>query len=105
MVDDEETIHEMDSDFTGASDVIPVRATKNGLTGLPAGSLVTDAEFEELQKAVDSKLDELCVDMVRGGIDIHPMNINDETPCKFCQYKSICRFDLGFDGCRYNMVR
>ncbi|NLD11327.1 MAG: hypothetical protein GX671_06230, partial [Clostridiales bacterium] len=105
MVADEESIREMDGDFTGASDVIPVKATKNGLTGLPADSLVTDDEFAELQGAVDSKLDELCEDMVRGGIDIHPMKIKDETPCKYCQYKSICRFDLGFDGCRYNMVR
>ena len=25
--------------------------------------------------------------------------------CRYCEYKGICRFDIGFDGCRYNMIK
>jgi len=66
---------------------------------------MSDEEFTELQKAVDEKVEELCGRLAGGDIDISPMVTKGGTACQYCEYKSICRFDLGFDGCRYNVLR
>jgi len=105
MVDDPETVKEIAGEFEKSSDVAPVRQTSKGIVGSPAGALMSDEEFTELQKAVDEKVEELCGRLAGGDIDISPMVTKGGTACQYCEYKSICRFDLGFDGCRYNVLR
>jgi ATP-dependent helicase/nuclease subunit B len=105
MVDDPETVSEIAGDFDKSSDIAPVRQTAKGLVGSPSGSLVTDEEFEELQQDVDQKISELCGRLAGGDIVIEPMVTKNGAACQYCDYKSVCRFDLGFDGCRYNVLR
>lgn len=106
MVNDPDTVKEIDGAFQNSSEIAPVKINKDGcFKGQPADSLVTDEGFQKLAEAVDEKVADICSTMVHGGIDIHPMKVKDSSLCEFCGYKSICRFDLGFDGCKYNMVR
>lgn len=106
MVNDPDTVKEIDGAFQNSSEIAPVKINKDGsFKGQPADSLVTDEGFQKLTEAVDEKVADICSTMAHGGIDIHPMKVKDSSLCEFCGYKSICRFDLGFDGCKYNMVR
>ena len=105
MVDDPKVVREIAGEFEGTSSIAPVRITAGGLKGSPEGSLVSDEEFAELQEAVDEKVQEFVADMLEGVIDIHPMKTKDSTPCDYCGNRSICRFDLMFDGCAYNRIR
>ena len=66
---------------------------------------MSEAEFEELQAQVKTVTDKLCEDLVGGNIDIRPKKSGEEIPCTYCEYRGICRFDLAFDGCSYDVVK
>jgi ATP-dependent helicase/nuclease subunit B len=105
IVDDPAVIHSVAGDFSGYSDILPLRANKEGeITPTGKGSLLTEAEFAELQETVGAKVTEICQNLANGDISIHPMKTRERSACTYCQYKGICRFDTIFEGCSYNII-
>ncbi len=104
MVADDETIEEIAGDTGGYSSVaVGVQKTKEGYkTG---GRIISEEEFEQLQRDVDSKVEEFCRNLSEGRIDIHPMRDEKNTVCEYCDYSGICRFDRDYPGCSYNYIR
>ena len=105
MVNDSAVIEEIAGDFDGYSDIVPLRSTKNGIISTSKEFLISDDEFAELQDQVDNQVRKLCSELENGKIAIRPMKSGDETPCTFCQFRGICRFELDFPGCGYEVVR
>ena len=88
-------IQSIAGEFNGYSDIIPVRKNKEGeVTGTANGKLLNEEEFAAFQQ-----------EMATGSIDIKPKKIKQETACRFCSYKSICFFDLSFEGCSYEIIK
>lgn len=105
VLDDHSVIESIAGEFYGWSDILPVRKTKEGLyAGATEKKLLKEEDFSELLDAVDRKVKELCAELAEGSIDIRPKKVKDETACRFCLYKSICCFDLSFEGCSYDVV-
>ena len=105
IVDNPNVIRSVAGDFSGISDVVPIRINKEGVvSGTGEGNLLTEDEFDELRKEVGKKVTEICNSLAEGGIEIHPMKTDKTSACAFCKYKGICRFDTIFDGCKYNIV-
>ncbi len=105
IVDNPTVIRSVAGDFSGISDVAPIRINKEGLvSGTGEGNLLTEDEFDELRKEVGKKVTEICSSLADGGIEIHPMKTDKTSACAFCEYKGICRFDTIFEGCKYNIV-
>ncbi len=106
VLDDQSIIESIAGEFAGYSDILPVRKTKDGLyAGTTERKLLKEEEFSELLDAVNSKVKELCSELSDGSIEIKPKKVKDETACKFCLYKSICCFDLSFEGCTYDVIK
>lgn len=112
MVNNPDVIREIAGDFDGSSDIIPVKKRKSDGEITPTASfgsgarfLVTEEEFEELRNQVMRTVNNLCIDLLSGRIDIHPKMSSKRTPCQFCEYRSICRFDLSFSGCEYDVIK
>ena len=105
IIDDPAVINSVAGDFTGYSDILPLRRTKDGeISPTGKGGLLTEEEFGQLQDAVDAKVVEICQNLADGDISIHPMKTRDRSACTYCQYKGICRFDTIFEGCSYNII-
>jgi len=105
IVDDPAVINSVAGDFTGYSDILPLRKTKDGeISPTGKGGLLTEEEFGQLQDAVGAKIVEICQNLADGDINIHPMKTRDRSACTYCQYKGICRFDTIFEGCSYNII-
>jgi ATP-dependent helicase/nuclease subunit B len=51
------------------------------------------ADFEKVLKFTEKKIIQLIVEILSGKIDVHPYRLNGESPCRFCKYKPVCRFD------------
>ncbi|MBE6030593.1 MAG: hypothetical protein E7225_03225 [Clostridiales bacterium] len=68
------------------------------------GAVMTRDEFRELQDAFDKKIEELAEALVSGDVAARPKRIRDMTACRYCSYKSICRFDISFPGCNYEKI-
>jgi ATP-dependent helicase/nuclease subunit B len=106
VLDDESIIESIAGEFSGYSDILPVRRTREGLyAGTTEKKLLKEEDFSELLDAVNGKVKELCGELSEGSVDIRPKKVKDETACKFCLYKSICCFDLSFEGCSYEVVK
>ena len=106
VLDDERIIESIAGEFSGYSDILPVRKNKEGLyTGTTEKKLLKEEDFSELLDAVSDKVKELCGELSEGSVAIRPKKVKDETACRFCLYKSICCFDLSFEGCTYEVVK
>lgn len=105
IVDDPNVIRNVAGDFSGISDVVPIRINKEGLiSGTGKDNLLTDEEFESLREKVGEKVTDICKSLADGGIEIHPMKTAATSACAYCRYKGICRFDTIFEGCSYNII-
>lgn len=105
IVDDPNVIRNVAGDFSGISDVVPIRINKEGLiSGTGKDNLLTDGEFESLREKVCEKVTDICKSLAGGGIEIHPMKTAATSACAYCRYKGICRFDTIFEGCSYNII-
>jgi ATP-dependent helicase/nuclease subunit B len=106
VLDDERIIESIAGEFSGYSDILPVRKTKEGLyAGTTEKKLLKEEDFSELLDAVNNKVRELCGELSEGSVAIRPKKVKDETACRFCLYKSICCFDLSFEGCSYEVIK
>ncbi|HML36421.1 MAG TPA: exodeoxyribonuclease V subunit gamma [Bacillota bacterium] len=106
VLDNKGIIESIAGEFSGYSDILPVRRTKDGeYAGTTEKKLLGEEDFSELLEAVDRKVEELCGELAAGSIAIKPKKVKDETACRFCLYKSICCFDLSFEGCSYDIVK
>ena len=50
-------------------------------------------DFENVLKFAEEKMAELAEEIVSGRIDVGPYRLGGESPCRWCKYKSVCRFD------------
>ena len=104
LVDDPAVISDIAGEFEGFSEIVPIRATKEGVKNSGNEGLLPEADFRELQGAVFQKIKEACSDLLAGKIQAHPMKTRQQSACTYCQFKGICRFDTVFEDCKYNIV-
>lgn len=58
----------------------------------------TYENFVNLDKHLRKIIKDLCVELSGGNIDIAPYNKQNASPCQYCGFKSICRFDVRKKG-------
>ena len=104
LVDDPVVIGDIAGEFQGFSEIVPIRATKDGVKNSGKEGLVPEQDFVELQHVVFDKIKEACQNLMDGKITAHPMKTSTQSACTYCQYKGICRFDTVFENCKYNIV-
>ena len=101
VLEDSAVIHAMDRDFTSNSQIIPVSlkkdSTKKALS-LKKDSATINAEgFLALMQHVAATAARAGRDILGGDIAIAPAKHKDKHPCKFCDYRAICKFDAVAD--------
>jgi ATP-dependent helicase/nuclease subunit B len=104
ILDEPDIIAEIAGEFSGFSDIVQIKESKGQILGTSKESLMSKDEFEELQKQVDIQIKKLVKSLVDGCIDLIPKKSGNESPCDFCNFKGICRFDTLFEGCKYEII-
>ncbi len=66
--------------------------------GEPYGSygnrgVLKPADFEKVLKFTERKIVRLAEEILSGRIDVKPYRLSGKSPCSYCKYKSVCRFD------------
>jgi len=51
------------------------------------------ADFEKVLKFAEKKIIALAEQILSGTIDIRPYRLSGKSPCSYCKYNSVCRFD------------
>ncbi len=50
-------------------------------------------DFEKVLKFAEGKIIRLAGDIASGEIGVRPYRLSQNSPCSYCKYKSVCRFD------------
>ena len=88
----------------GSSALVPAYIGKDGELSKKKTSGVTAEQFKDLQKYMYTVIKQISREILGGNIDLKPYYKDKKTPCKYCDYKSICSFNMG--GCEnsYNYI-
>lgn len=106
VLNESSVIESIAGDFDNYSQILPIMKKKDGnYSSRSDDRLLSREEFEDLEKAMDKVIKELCRSLAAGNIEIKPKKLKDISACTYCDYKSICNFDLSFDGCSYDVVK
>ena len=89
---------------SGTSKMIPAALNASGGINEKWTNGVKSEEFEVLQKYIDKTIKDIAREILSGKIDIKPYNKKGTTPCKYCEYKSICGFKAGQNQNEYNYI-
>jgi len=90
-----EFCRQLNSGASGNSKFYNFYVTKNGE---PYGNYdkrgaLKPADFEKVLKFTEKKMIELAEEIVSGRIEVKPYRLNQKSPCGYCKYKPVCRFD------------
>ena len=90
----------------GASKIIPATIKKDGEISSRGTSAVTKEEFNYLQKYIEKIIKQISEEILEGNIEVKPYynSKNKKTPCEYCKFKSICRFDENTKNNKYNYL-
>ena len=90
----------------GVSKIIPATIKKDGELSSKGTSAVTREQFEYLQKYMEKIIKQISEGILEGNIEVRPYynSKNKRTPCEYCKYKSICRFDENSKSNNYNYL-
>lgn len=104
---DVEVVKMMDHSLEqGSSDKIPVYLDKEGNISQAKSNVVTQKQFEILQKYVTSLMQKIAKEIMKGNISLTPYynSKTKKTPCEYCSYKGLCHFQPGFCENQYRYI-
>ncbi len=101
LVNEDEVCRTLMDHQTGQ--VSPVRYKQDGSLAAINSSLVSTDELKQISEFVRRKILETGNSIVHGQIVMNPEKGELTSPCNFCDYKSICRFEPGVGGNAYRI--
>ena len=101
-------IRKMDTkiDETGTSTIIPAGIKKDGEINNLKTSSISKEQFNYLQKYMNKLIKQISESILAGNIEVKPYYNTKlkTTPCTYCKYRSICRFDENSATNKYNYI-
>jgi len=76
-----------------ASVVVPFTKNKDGNLMKSRSKILETADFTDLRQFTTQVIEEAVIKMSQGEVAINPTVHGDSNPCKWCNYKAICKFD------------
>ncbi len=102
LVNEDETCLELMDARTGS--VTPVRYKKDGGFDSRNTALVSTEELEKISAFVKNKMREIGDQISVGEIAMNPEKGELSSPCNYCDYRSVCRFEPGLGGNAYRIA-
>ena len=102
---DPSLLKSLDKDAGESDSCLPVRFNKDGSLHKGSASALTKEQFSALLTIVRKNILSLHSRMIAGDISICPASYKGVTPCSYCPYHTICRFDPGREEESYDYVR
>lgn len=103
LIDAPDQLKELDTALGTPDSFLPVTTKKDGSLKSSTSALSLE-EFNALLAMVKAKLIELYTNMSKGHIPIRPTRYKGNSPCTYCPYHSICRFDPKQPGEAYEYI-
>ena len=97
LLDDDTSLHNLDRDLSGTSEVIPIRITRNGPDVY--SRMYSGEEFTELSENVARTLCSVAENILDGNTSASPARLDKKRKaCDYCEFKNVCGFDVRIPG-------
>lgn len=103
-LDDSRVIQSLDTSLDGYSAFMNVRLKKDGTLSDTSQTVYDTAGWKHLLHLAKGRIEELAGAMAAGNIDMKPIKMGQVTPCSYCPYHSVCRFDDHLADNGYDVV-
>lgn len=97
--DNPDIIHMLDESLTTRSDIIPVEYKKDG-TLTARSQTATSQEYAAISRFAGRKIREFGRRILEGEIGVNPYETSTRDSCRYCDFRSICRYDEKIKGFR-----
>ncbi|MBQ8728352.1 MAG: PD-(D/E)XK nuclease family protein [Oscillospiraceae bacterium] len=87
VLDNEDVIRAMEEDVGGK--YIPVSVTQKGSYSKNSKIMTAD-EFLNMKKHIDETVGKMADNLISGKIEASPLGTKNSSPCKYCDYYSVC---------------
>lgn len=104
LLNEPQVIKLMDKDISGHSELIPAALNKEGQLYKNSDSVFTMEEFNSLRNYVENTLQNIGQEIIDGNVAVQPYRFKGKSPCRFCLYHAVCRFDAGIPGHSYKLL-
>ena len=105
ICDDVELAKHLDDRMQKKSFVAPFAINKNGTFDKASYVLPTEV-MEYLPEYAMEKIKDAATQIVKGDIRMNPYKKNDGfSPCRYCEYSSVCNFDISDDEFKYRRLK
>lgn len=99
LLNDTEILVQMDNEINQYSVIIPAYVGKSGVSE-SLSSVATKEQFDLLREYVRKTVVDLCDNMLKGNISIHPIKNDGAACCDYCNFNAVCQFDTTIkDNC------
>ncbi len=88
----------------GSSKLVPAAITASGGVNEKWTNGVKKEEFKVLQEYIYKTIKDISREILKGKIYLKPYYKKGKTPCKYCEYHSICGFHAGQNQNKYNYI-
>ena len=102
LLADVQLIKHMDNTIEGSSKIIPARINKGDTLG--KSSIASLDQFLVLRTYIRKLLKNMCTEMMKGNVPIKPYKKKKLTSCQYCNFSSVCQFDLTQKENSFNML-
>lgn len=83
--------------------VTPVKYKKDGELDSRNSALVSTEDLMQISGFVRNKMIDIGENIICGQIEMNPEKGEINSPCNFCDYRSVCHFESGFGGNAYRI--
>ncbi len=101
LVNQDETCLSLLDGKTG--EVVPVKYNKNGELAATNKALTTSEQLLSISGYVSSCMAEMGTRIFCGDIAMNPEKGDLQSPCGFCDFQNVCRFEPGLGGNQYRV--
>jgi ATP-dependent helicase/nuclease subunit B len=87
------------------SKVVPIALTKDETFNGRGSNVLDEEKMDTLKRFVPKKLQQAGNEIYAGNTEIKPYRLGNKKACTYCEYKSICQFDMADPANSYNELK
>lgn len=103
-LDDSDIMKALDTSMSGYSAFLNVRMKKDGTLSNQSKNMYNEEGWQQLLQLATKRIKDIATKLDAGQIDIEPVLLGQLSPCRYCPYHSVCRFDAHNEN-TYDVVR
>lgn len=103
-LDDTQIMESLDTSMAGYSAFLNMRLKKDGTLSNSSHTVYNADGWRQLLRLATGRIEDIATKLTDGQIAIEPVLLGQFTPCQYCPYHSVCRFDAHVPENTYDVI-